>query len=108
MQIHLSCPQASVIIRTGNLLSLKLIVNPLHHDLTKHIKTQYHYTREMVATGEVRFKFVATARMVIDNLTKEVSRTKTRYCSQHMGLTPRKGFEIIRLVQHLCCACQAS
>ena len=46
-------PQKALVIRTD--LSLKMIGNPVHQKLTKHIRVQFHYVRELVANGEVAF-----------------------------------------------------
>ena len=86
-------PQKTIVVCTDNASSQKLIGNPIHHELTKHIKTQYHYTCEMVRKGEVSFVFVPTRQMVADSLTKEVGKEKTRFCSMHMGIRPKQGFE---------------
>jgi hypothetical protein len=53
---------------------------------TKHIDTKYHYTREQVAKKIVKFKYVPTAKMVADALTKPISVSKFTWCRKPMGI----------------------
>jgi hypothetical protein len=53
---------------------------------TKHIDTKYHYTREQVANRVVQFKYVPTANMIADSLTKPISTSKFIWCRDHMGI----------------------
>jgi hypothetical protein len=39
---------------------VKLTENPMFHDKSKHIEMRYHYIRDMVQRGAVKFQYVAT------------------------------------------------
>ena len=45
--------------------------NPLHHDRTKHIDTQYHYLRDKVNDSLIKLIHVNTINEEADILTKE-------------------------------------
>ena len=89
---ELDRPLPPVMIRTDFLSRPRLLDNLVHHDLTPHLKTQYHYTREMVADGAFTFEFVVTDTMVTDSLTKDVGRARSRTCLRHIGVQSMQGF----------------
>jgi len=74
------------LILTDNQSSIKLMENPVHHDRTKHIDIQYHFTRELLVNGKVDFKFVETEKQVADFLTKGMTKEKQEFCSLACGL----------------------
>jgi hypothetical protein len=43
---------------------------------TKHVDTQYHYTREKVKDGSIQFERVPTDDMLADAFTKPLSKFK--------------------------------
>ena len=79
------------------LSSLKLIGNPVHHELTKHIRTQHHYVRELVANNEVALEYFPTDRMVADSRAR-----KDALLCKRDELVRRKGHEVGRITQVLC------
>jgi predicted peroxiredoxin len=66
--------------------ALGLMKDPVLHFKTKHINTQYHYVRELISKGEVKFVYCPTDVMVADSLTKSVSKEKVEFCRRQMGL----------------------
>jgi Reverse transcriptase (RNA-dependent DNA polymerase) len=66
--------------------AMKIMENPVHHDKTKHIAARYHFVREQVAEGAVKFCYLPTAEMVADSLTKGVPTEKTEFCRTAMGV----------------------
>lgn len=64
--------------------------NPVHHHRTKHHRTkhidvQQHFVREAVELGHMELKYVETARMVADALTKALLKEKFKWCALSMG-----------------------
>ena len=86
--VFLQRPQKTVLIKCDNTSALGLMGNPIHHEMTKHIRTEYHYVRKLILFGEVRFERVETKQMIADSLTKEVEKGKTRCCADIMGVRP--------------------
>jgi hypothetical protein len=65
---------------------IKLSVNPVCHDKSKHIEIKYHYVRDMVQKGAVRLQYIATDEQVADVLTKPLSRVKFEYFRDKLGV----------------------
>lgn len=66
----------------------KLVLNPVHHNRTKHIDTRFHFIREKVADGTIVIKYVPTADMYADILTKPLGRVNHYKCVLGLGLLP--------------------
>lgn len=45
-----------------NQSAIRMAQNPIFHDKTKHIETQYHFTREKVIEGLIDLQYVPTAK----------------------------------------------
>jgi hypothetical protein len=69
---------------------IKLSVNPVFHDKSKHIGIKYHFIRDVVEKGAVKLHYVATNEQVADVLTKPLSKVKFEYFRDKLGLVPRK------------------
>ena len=54
--------------------ALALQRNPVFHNRTKHIDIQYHFVREKICEGNVKFEYVPTQEQVADFLTKALPR----------------------------------
>lgn len=54
----------------NNIETLKLIKNPKQHKCSKHIDVQYYYICKIVANGYAVTKYVPTAEIIADILTK--------------------------------------
>ena len=78
--------EAPTEIWADNQGAIKLASNPEYHRRTKHIRIQYHYTRECVANGEIKFRYVSTKDMAADGLTKSLPEAKFTHFTSLMGL----------------------
>ena len=53
-----------------------LTKDPSFHARSKHIDVQFHYTRERVDAKDISFKYLPTADMPADIMTKALPRPK--------------------------------
>ena len=53
---------------------------------TKHITIRYHYIRELVNKDIIQIKYIPTAEIIIDALTKPVGRVKFDAFIKGMGM----------------------
>jgi hypothetical protein len=61
--------------------------NNKNHRCTKHICIKYHFTKESVTAGDVRFTYIPLEENLVDILTKPLPRDAAiRYC-EGIGLT---------------------
>ncbi|XP_035713879.1 uncharacterized protein LOC118438167 [Folsomia candida] len=74
---ELGFPQESpTIIHVDNQSAIKLVKNPEMHSRSKHIDVRYHYTRELVSTGQLAIEYVHTSEQIADGLTKPLLKTQ--------------------------------
>lgn len=64
----------SVVIHCDSMAALAYMKDPKYHGKSKHIETQYHYIRDIVAQRKVVLKHISTTPMVADSLTKPITR----------------------------------
>ena len=69
-----------------NKSALNLIHNPVISPKTKHINVAFHYTREQVEQGELKYEYVPTATMVADIITKALAPFKFAEFRQRLGV----------------------
>ncbi|GKC87419.1 ribonuclease H-like domain-containing protein [Tanacetum coccineum] len=67
LHIHLS---AATLVYCVNVSIVYLSFNPVQHQRTKHIKTDIHFVRDLVAAGEVRVLHVPSCYQYADIFTK--------------------------------------
>ena len=82
--LHISCP--TVLILADNQSAIKLLKNPVSSQRSKHIDVIYHFARERVARKEVEFEYIPTDKMLADNLTKPVPKSKLEICRTGVGV----------------------
>ena len=82
-QIAHPAPQ---VIYADNQASIKLAQNPQSHDRTKHIDIKFHIVREALGNNTIALKYVPTADMTADILTKGLPKVTHEHHAQGMGL----------------------
>ncbi|CAI7790992.1 unnamed protein product [Closterium sp. NIES-53] len=66
--------------------AIALAKNPVLHGLTKHMSVKWHWTRSMVAAGEVELHYVKTTRQPIDMMTKRLVEQQHWKCCKLAGM----------------------
>ena len=56
------------------------------HDKSNHIEIKYHYIRDMVQRGAVKFQYVATEEQIADVLMKPLDRMKFEYFMEKLSV----------------------
>lgn len=75
-----------IAIYNDNQSALKLTANPIFHKRTKHIDIRYHFCRECVDRKIVNLKYLQTAEMPADLLTKSLCANKHYYFLDLLGV----------------------
>ena len=76
----------STVIHCDNQSCVKMSVNLVHHDTTKHMEMRYHYVRDMVQRRVVELQFVPMDEQVADMLTKPLVRGKYEGFRKMLGI----------------------
>ena len=70
----------------NNKSAIALSKNPVHHDISKHIDTRYHFIRDYVDRGEVDIDHVGMTKQLADILTKALGRVRFVELRQQLGV----------------------
>ena len=73
--------QPTTVIYSNNAGSMSLMRDATFHGRLKHINIQFHYTQDQMNTKDVTFKYLPTADMPADMLTKALP------CPKHEKFT---------------------
>ena len=65
---------------------VNLLKNPVFHDKSKHIEIKFHYIKDMVQRGAMKFQYVETEEKIVDVLTKPLVRVKLEYFREILGV----------------------
>ncbi|CAI5489961.1 unnamed protein product [Closterium sp. Naga37s-1] len=66
--------------------AIALAKNPVLHGLTKHMRVKWHWTRSMVAAGEVELRYVKTTGQPADMMTKRLVEKQHWKCCKLPGM----------------------
>lgn len=78
--------QLQVTIYMDNESSIKLSKNDAYSARTKHIDVRFHHTRHQIEMQTISIEYCKTAENTADALTKPVTKEKTIFCNDQMGL----------------------
>jgi hypothetical protein len=65
---------------------MKLSVNHVHHDRTKHVEMKYHYVRQMVQRHAMELQYIPTEEQIVDVLTKPLCQGKFECFRDKLGV----------------------
>lgn len=66
--------------------AIALSANPKFHSRSKHVDTQYHFTREKLIANEISVSYVPTQNMTADILTNSLPKDKHIHCMEQLGM----------------------
>lgn len=69
-----------------NASALKLVLNPVFHQRTKHVDIKLHFTREVEASGRINCTHVSTHEQLADLLTKPMPRISFERMRKKLGM----------------------
>ena len=73
-------------IFNDNQSCISLSRNPTFHARTKHVEIQHHFVREKIENGNIYLVFRGTQDIVVDVLTKGLTREKHYKFKEMMGI----------------------
>ncbi|XP_059073404.1 uncharacterized mitochondrial protein AtMg00810-like [Cryptomeria japonica] len=79
-------PLLPTIIHCDNQSCIKLSVNPVFHNRSKHIEIPYHYVRDMVDRKIIKLVYISTEEQNADIFTKSLARVKIEFFRNKIGL----------------------
>jgi len=80
-------PRAPVVIKADNQGVIALAKDPRFHSRTKHIDIQWHFVRDQVETGAIKFQWVQTSNIAADGLTKALTIEKFKGFIRQIGIS---------------------
>lgn len=83
---HLTEDDNCVVLFNDNMGALKLSANHIINKRSKHIDVIYHYIREVVASNKILLKYLPTAEMPADVLTKSLCKIKHVDLCRKLGI----------------------
>ncbi|GJU90139.1 retrovirus-related pol polyprotein from transposon TNT 1-94 [Tanacetum coccineum] len=86
-ELHALPPDRPTLL-CDNKSALFMSQNPVSHKRAKHIDLDYHFVRELVASGKLYTKFIPTKLQVADIFTKSLPRPQFEYFWSLLRLGP--------------------
>jgi hypothetical protein len=69
-----------------NQSAIQVARNPEHHGRMKHLDLRYFWLRDEVVKGHLAPRYIPTAEMAADILTKALARVKVETAREQLGL----------------------
>jgi transposase InsO family protein len=88
--LHL-LPSDATLLFCDNDAASRLTEDHVWHSHTKHIRVKYHYTRELVLSGDAGIKRVGSKDNIADILTKPLARPDFQRLCHYLGVRPSTG-----------------
>src|SRR4051794_20580211 len=71
-------------IQQDNQSTIMIANNPTNHNQTKHIDIAHHFIRETIERKEIKVHYILTSEIIVDILTKPLTRPKFEHCRELM------------------------
>jgi hypothetical protein len=78
---------APSLLLVDNQSAIQVARNPEHHGRMKHLDLRFFWLRDMVNAGVIAVRYIPTADMAADLLTKALARVKVAAALPQLGLT---------------------
>jgi hypothetical protein len=75
------------LLLVDNQSAIQVARNPEHHRRMKHLDLRYFWLRDMINSGVIAVRYIPTADMAADLLTKALARVKVAAALRQLGLT---------------------
>ena len=69
-----------------NQVAISIAKNPVHHDMTKHVEIDHHFTKEKIDEGIITLGYMPTALQTADILTKAFPRVNFEEIKSQLGM----------------------
>jgi hypothetical protein len=79
-------PLLPTIIHCDNQSCIKLSINIVFHNRSKHIEIPYHYVRDMVDRKIIKLVYINTEEQNVDIFTKPLAKVKIEFFRRKIGL----------------------
>ena len=66
----------SMVIHDDNQSAIALIKNSINHRRIRHINVSYHFVRELIINETLKYNYIPTKEIIIDDLTKSLTSEK--------------------------------
>ena len=86
LQISGTVPKNATVIYADNQGAIKLAENPIFQKRFKHLAVKYHYTRDLIQSGEISLEYKKTQEMIPDGLTKPLGAIAFKEFVKCLGL----------------------
>jgi len=73
-------------VHVDNKSAIAILQNYVLSDKSKHFLVKFHYVRELVASGDIDFKYVETYLNIADLLTKPLPGPRTKMLAEKLGI----------------------
>ena len=74
------------VIHCDNQSCVKMLINPIQHDKTKHVEMKYQNVQEMVQRCAMELRYIPTDEQIVDVLTKPLGQGKFMYVRDKLGV----------------------
>ena len=78
--------EARVKLLMDNMSAIALSKNPVHHDRSKHIDTEFHFIRECIEESKVEVDHIGTVDQLADIFTKALVRARFMELRRALGV----------------------